>query len=137
MEGRLRVAGALRRKVDADGPGLGGVERMDERVLEAAVEREDHAVRRPQLSDRPAGHRLLEVPLVGDDRVAHRPGGQIDDANLVSADLAGQVLHDVESSAVRRDRVVVVPTAELDDPGRALERHDAQDGEPAYRPRLC
>ena len=44
---------------------------MDEGMLGAAVQGQDHAVGPALLVDRPAGHLLVDVALVDDDRVAH------------------------------------------------------------------
>ena len=76
---------------------------MDERMLGAAVEGEDHAVGSGFLVDRPAGHLLVDVALVDDDRVAHPPGRGVDGADLVAARKGtGHMLRDVQDRAIRR-----------------------------------
>ena len=108
---------------------------MDERMLGAAVQGQDHAVGPGFLVDRPAGHLLVDVALVDDDRVAHPPGRGVDGADLVSArEGTRHVLGDVQDRAIRRQGVEVEDARQLHDPWLGSQGA-LDDGEPADRSR--
>ena len=116
--GRGRRSRLVRREVDAQRPAVDAVQGMDERVLRASIQGEHATVGPSDLGQRVAGHRLVDVALVDDrPRRAASRLGELDRPDLVAPTGIGvEVLDDVEDRAVRRQRVVVEPARELDDP---------------------
>ena len=112
------IVGPGRREVQAERPAVDRVQGVDERVLETSVQGEDGPVVAPDLAERVAGHRLVDVALVDDDPVLEPTAGDVDGPDLVSTPgVRIEVFDDVQGGAVGRQRVVVEPTGELDHPG--------------------